>query len=191
MLNIFIGLFFIFFDPDINLTEIFSFDLQLGTSDMVIGLLPGFIGYGLIYLGLRSLSGKSKHLTNAQYISAFAMFIDLIRWTCKALGITLGVVNTVFAFITLACFIVMLFFIVQGIKAFADADGININQTKLKISYIFVAVIRVMFDLFGLSILASASGFGIFLSLLLVIAEVVFILRFYKTMKLYYNALRS
>ena len=77
MNNIFIGFIFVFLD----------FNLDLGSSR--IGLIPDFIGYVLIYQGLKELSGQSRRFSNAALIrspSAMAVYtaacctaLDLLR----------------------------------------------------------------------------------------------------------------
>ena len=87
MKNIFLGLFFIFFNIMIYLTKWFGIDFELGINDMAIDILPPFVGFGLIAAGLISMRGKTKNFTYAQWIATATIPLDLLRWTCVFLGV--------------------------------------------------------------------------------------------------------
>ena len=76
MKKIFIGLLFI----------TLNFNIEIGAS--AISLLPDFVGYILIYLGMREIEHLSNHFLSGKRISVAAAVVSTITYVIAALGIS-------------------------------------------------------------------------------------------------------
>lgn len=75
MKRIFIGLLFVFFDFNISINEVH-----------ILGLLPDFIGYFLVWKGCGELAELSENFANAQKPCAFLMILSAMEFCSNLLG---------------------------------------------------------------------------------------------------------
>lgn len=189
MVNIFIGLFFIFFDTTLNITELFEFDLELGLYDMVVSILPSFVGYLLIFIGLNSMRGKTKNFTWAQWISGVLVVIDLVRWTCVALGL-LGDDESVFQIVIYLGMSAMLYFMAVGIRDIAQTAQVKLNQKSMMVHTVVLIATHCVMYLFRNQLLNSGLFDGaVMLAFFVIVVNVLYILAFYRMRKKYKKAL--
>lgn len=189
MKNIFIGLFFIFFDWTIDITEYFDIDFELGIYDMVISILPAFVGYLLIFIGLNSMRGKTKNFTYAQWASGILTLIDLIRWVCVSLGL-LGDDEAIFLVILYVGMSAMLYFIAVGIKDIADVSQVKLNQKSMMVHTIMVITAHFIMRLFSNNLLVSGLyGTAAVLAVFVMSVNALYIWAFYRMSKKYKSAL--
>lgn len=189
MLNIFIGLFFIFFDLPIKVTEWFDFDLELGIYNMVVSILPSFVGYILILTGLNSMRGKTKYFTWAQWAAGVLALIDLVRWTCVSLGL-LGDDEIAFQIIIFVGMSVMLYFFALGLKDIANAAEVKLNQKSMMVHTVLLIATHFVMHLFSNQMLQEgAYNSAMFLAIAVIVVNVLYIWAFYRMRKKYKNAL--
>ena len=83
MLTVFIGLFFILLDLPIAVDSI----IGVRSASSVFDLLADFVGYIIIYMGLRSLSGNGKKFKMAETLSWVMFGIGLVEWVTYGIGL--------------------------------------------------------------------------------------------------------
>lgn len=189
MTNILIGLFFIFFDLTINITEYFKIDFELGLYDMVISVIPSFVGYILIFVGLNSMRGKTKKFTYAQWASGILVLVDLIRWTCVSLGL-LGDDEIVFQIIIYIGMSIMLYFIAAGIKSIADSAQVKLNQKSMFCHTVILIATHFVMHVFSNNLLSSGLyGTAALLAAFVILINLLYIWAFYRMSKKYKKAL--
>ena len=176
MLKMWIGFLFIMLD--------FSFDIEGHT----IELLPDFVGFALLALGLGELKAESKRfgaaqpfawtlagLTGAYWLAdVCGLFIER-QWLYLGLGMGLWALS-----------LYVIFEAVRGVRETGERRGCDLNAAALKKVWIVMAV------------LAAASYAGLFVPVLALalsaasfITGLVFLWQFNKTKKRYEEALRE
>lgn len=189
MTNILIGLFFIFFDLTVNITELFEVDFELGIYDMVVSVVPSFVGYILIFIGLNSMRGKTKNFIYAQWAAGILILIDLIRWTCVSLGL-LGDDELIFQIVIYVGMSVMLYFIAVGIKYIADSAQVKLNQKSMMIHTVTLIATHFVMYLFSNNLLVSGLyGTAALLAIFVILINLLYIGAFYRMSKKYKKAL--
>lgn len=186
MTNIFVGLFFIFFDLPIYLTAWFDIDIELGIYDMVLSLAPSFVGFILIFTGLHSMRGKTKNFTYAQIMSGVLALIDFVRWSLMLLGL-LNKNESYFLIIDYIGTCVVLYFIATGIKEIAQNAQVKLNQKSIMVH----TVIWILLHFVNLLITNNSSdAFSqVMMVALVFIINIIYILAFYRVTKKYRKAL--
>lgn len=178
MNKIFIGLFFVFIDVNVS----------LGGS--AISLIPDFIGYLLIYSGLKQMQkesywfGRTKSLTIVLFIySAFGFFSDLTGLiptvvSGRAAVILLGYLSTVAG-------LYIAWSIIKGIKDMEQEKEHNFFGRRSMASWKMIALFQLISPIFGIiGQFANAyfaqvfSQWSMLLSIAGVIASIVFLMDF-------------
>lgn len=178
MNKIFIGLFFVFIDVNVS----------LGSS--AISLIPDFIGYLLIYSGLKQMQkesywfGRTKSLTIVLFIySAFGFFSDLTGLiptvvSGRAAVILLGYLSTVAG-------LYIAWSIIKGIKDMEQEKEHNFFGRRSMASWKMIALFQLISPIFGIiGQFANAyfaqvfSQWSMLLSIAGVIASIVFLMDF-------------
>lgn len=186
MTNIFVGLFFIFFDLPIYLTAWFDIDIELGIYDMVLSLAPSFVGYILIFTGLYSMRGKTKNFTFAQITSGVLALIDFVRWSLLLLGL-LDKNETYFLIINYIGTCVILYFTAMGIKDIAQNAQVKLNQKSIMVHTVIWALLHFV-NLLVSNNTSDTLSYVIML-VLTVIINLLYIFAFYRVTKKYKKAL--
>ena len=188
MINVFVGLIFIFFNLPLKITEWFGWDIELGIIDMVIDALPSFVGYGLIAAGLIAMRGKTKNFTYAQLLAVSCLPIELLRWTCASLGLSLEGFGRGLQIIVFIATIAMLYLFIKGLCDITAEAKVNIGQNALRRSWYVMVIVDLVVFFFGTAM--QMDGMLIAPSLLGyldIILRVVFLLFFWRMTKKYYN----
>lgn len=188
MKNILIGLIFVFFNLPLRITEWFGWDLELGIIDMVIDILPAFVGYGLIAAGLISMRGKTKNFTYSQWIAVSCVPIELVRWTCASLGLSLEGFGRGLQIIVFIATVVMLFCFIKGLDDITAEQKANIGQNALRRSWYVMVVVDLVVFFFGTAMQMDGMLLApSLLGYLDIIVRVIFLLFFWRMTKKYYN----
>lgn len=178
MNKIFVGLFFVFIDVNISL------------GNAAISLIPDFIGYLLIYFGLKQMEkesywfGRTKSLAVVLFIySAFGFFSDLTGLiptvvSGRAAVILLGYLSTIAG-------LYIAWSIIRGIKDMEEEKEHNFFGRRSMASWKMIALFQLISPIFGIigqfanSYLARIlNQWSMLLSIAGVIASILFLMDF-------------
>lgn len=159
MNKIFIGLLFIFFD----------FNFEFGAS--VIDIIPDFIGYIIIYMGVKELADESQIFKRAQTVAFIMCIYSIAEVWCNLLGF-----RSVFYFTTIigmAGYLYLTYLIADGVMNLEGIYGTDLSGTRLKQAWKYLALFSVLTYLTFISpVLAT-----IFLVISFIVA-IVYLVRF-------------
>ncbi|MBP3347147.1 MAG: hypothetical protein J6L92_00120 [Clostridia bacterium] len=185
MLTIFIGLFFILLDLPIAVDSI----IGVRSASSVFDLLADFVGYIIIYMGLRSLSGNGKKFKMAETLSWVMFGIGLVEWVTYGIGLgedfsfALWICDILVEFGALA----VLYYIVGGIDEMSIVGNVDIKSKRLKTAYIVLAgAVIIMLILHFIDHIGAVEFVW---TIIRWICAIAFIFFFYKTKKRYYEAI--
>ncbi len=175
MSKIFIGMFFILFD-----LKLFLFILNFN-------ILPDFIGYIILLLGIMELKECSKHYKNIIPITICMIIISSIISIINFLMININpVVNEFIDLITTGIFMYLLYEIILGIKDMEKADDNNYKSTTLyKIWQVLLIVLSVGYLSLIIPHFSENTFLIIFLSITNIIIFLIFVIAFYITKNIY------
>src|SRR5574344_1033321 len=108
MTKIFVGFLFAFL----------NFNLHMGSG--TLGLIPDFVGYLLLLLGVKELAGESDYFTKAQPYFLGLTIYDAIVWLMNLMGRNGTIVATL---LSLASIVVGLYATYQLFKGFEDMQN--------------------------------------------------------------------
>lgn len=173
MNNIFYGLLFVFLD----------YDVPIGLS--VVGLIPDFIGYILIFSGLTELSaGKDRFSRMKPFVIVMAVYTALL-YASDLFGVYL-IMGTMIRFLLgLAAVLMSLYMsynIVAGIKALETALEQTLNSRPLLYVWIISALLRLA--AYGLYLIPELSTISIITGN---VAGIAFLVLMNRTKNLYYR----
>ena len=175
MKNIFTGFLLVFLD----------FDLNLGSSK--IGLLPDFIGYISMIIGLSELAQDSVRFTKAKTYAFGMAFYTGILYIFDFVGITpsFGVFSYLFSVLATVVSLYISYNIVMGVFDIEKKHGISLDGERLRAAWMLNAVFSVLTYL-----LYWAGPLGIFSVIAYFIVAVYFLVVFNRSKNLYYTSVR-
>ena len=155
MNKIFWGLLFLFFDININ----------------EISILPAFVGYILIYLGMKEYEETPAFAKARPWVIASIVWA-VIFWLPLLNPGYLSVIGT-------ALQLLVTYFILQGVEQIEGMQQINLNSSRLRKAWYVTLVCLIAAYLMGLmtaglAVVAMIAGF---------IAAIVYIVAFYQCKK--------
>jgi len=174
--NIFIGLLFVFFNLTFNIGAV------------TINLIPSFAGFILILRGLGELRGKSGFFEKAQPFSLFMGVFTGILFVADLLPFYIpGFLSAGTGVICAGVYILILYYIVIGIKDIERAEGQDFGGGGLYGAWKIQAVFYIAAQLFGMGLLIVPFLWHLrnIASFISFIAYIIFLVRFYRTKKLY------
>lgn len=169
MQKLFWGLLFVLLD--------FTYSFESGT---IIGLLPDFIGFFLIYTGLKELAPESGRFAKAMpwsiglaVYNAILYTMDVFAWNIELISWGLGVLNILAG-------LYVIFLISHGVQEMAEQNCFDLNGGKLVGVWIAMALSQILAA--GLVWIPVASIFATFSTL---ITAIVYLVSFHQSKKLY------
>lgn len=164
MTHIFVGYLLVFFDITVN----------------GIDLLPNFLGYALIFIGLGKLAEKSVCFAKGKpWALGLAVFTALVQ----VIRVDFPVSYVLFTLAAVAGLYLM-YQIDHGVLEMEQAEGLDLGADKLIEIWKLQAI-------FHISCSFPSFGTGALLGLLIVagfVTNVIFLVRFYRTKKAYESA---
>lgn len=170
MKKIFIGLLLVLFD----------FTLSFDTH--VLGLLPDFIGYLLIVLGLKELLQlwNSPAFTLARSLGIAATVLSAISYLWDLLGITFGWFSVGWGVLCTVLFLVISYQLVLGVQDIEAQSALNLESGKLRARWLPMAILQ------------AAAWFTLWVELLYIVLlvlmlvfAVLFLIAFQRSMQQY------
>lgn len=136
MRNIFVGLLLI------------SLDFNLTFDQLIIGLIPDFVGYFILHKGLLELTAleESIQLERCKPIATKMIYFTAILYGLDFFGITpsLGVVERVLGLISLFVYLWILYQIIQGILVIQEKYRTDMNGERLLTLWKIIVVLDVI-----------------------------------------------
>lgn len=172
MKRIFIGLFFLLFD----------LNFYMGTS--VIGLLPAFVGYILILLGMGKVEDSRGYQSVRSKIKIPAIFMG-VMWVMGCTGLSVMVpsgVAYVLVLVSAAFQLLVTWWIVKGIREMEDTFHYDLYGRSLRTAWQVIlawVVLDKLAAFVGVDLLELLAG------LMRAVFSVYYIFRFYKSWKEY------
>lgn len=160
-----------------------DFDLKFGSSK--VGLIPDFIGYILIFVGLAELTAGNDRFSRARPFAAAMAVYTGILYGMDLLGISYTLGTLIPFLLGLASTLISLYIsynIVMGVKDLEAALEQDLNSRPLYSMWIALAIfslaIYAIILIPGLNPLCIIAGF---------VVGIAFIVLFNKTKNLYYG----
>jgi len=172
MRKIFVGTLFVFLNFHINLPS------------STIGLIPSFIGYYLMLVGLAELTGFSRRFSKIRPVVMIALVYSAIIYVIDLVGASLiasQLQTAALAVVSTALSLFISYNIIMGIKDIEIASGHNLESGPLYAAWWLCAVFLIIgYAVFLVPLLA------IFLLVIVFILAMFFLFKFSKTAHLFY-----
>lgn len=138
--KIFIGLFFILLDLNVKMPSAYE------GMYYVIGLLPSFVGYLLIALGLRQFSGRNKFFDLSEKASWLMFILTLLSYGLNATGFVYSVMTLSFVLglVIVVGTILVPFMIIKGGQEEERKTGVFWNTRMMLNFWIFYTIFTVL-----------------------------------------------
>lgn len=159
MNKIFWGLLFLFFDININ----------------EISILPAFVGYLLIYFGMKEYNREHSEIpayTKARPWVIAATVWAALFWLPLLKPGYLSVIGT-------ALQLVVTYFIMRGVEQIESIREINLNSSRLRTAWYITLVCLIVTHLVSL----LAAGLAVIAMIIWFVAAIVYIIAFYRCKK--------
>lgn len=177
MASIFYGFIFLFFDFTINI-DIISF-----------GLIPDFVGYIFIVIGLGELRSESRCFERARPWAVAMAVYAAVEYVLGLFGI-MSLIQMLASVIDIGCFVIYVYImamIINGIKDMEVNNYTDYNAAGLRSIWIAEVVLQTIVHVMTmLSVISSAGGL-VMLQLPLLIAilviHIIFLIKFNDTRK--------
>lgn len=182
MTKIFVGLILIMLDINV---DIYMLRFEL---------LPDFIGFALLFLGMRELASKSKYFKSAMAVDAVLFVGALCEWVFLALGLVQTSSDAVTFFDTAEnlCVFYLTFCVVQTLVDSEKETGYNFDAARLKniwLCWLAVSIVVLAALLFINIVIANTSGLWGLAVIALTCADfavaVLFLFFFYRSKEKY------
>ena len=159
-------------------------DLNISVGQSVIGLIPDFVGYLFIYLGLREFAMKGDKLGTAKIFSLLCLVLSLASYILDILAvIEAGAAAVVFAGVQLIMGLYLMYLIVFGLNDI-EKSGVILDCKNLLLFFYIEAGMSVLF--FAAAALNSYIGIGTYIvTAIYIAATVLFLGAFLKTKRLF------
>lgn len=115
-----------------------EFNINLETA--VIGLIPDFIGYILLVMGLKEMVSESGFFQKSIPLSAGMAVYSAVCYLLDLLGIT-GVYDFILGMINTACFFYILYLMIKGIEEMQTKSGKNLYTDNLNSIWLCLLVL--------------------------------------------------
>lgn len=168
-----IGLLFIFFD------------FSLAYEGLDVGLLPDFIGYALLALGMRDLLKRwdSSSLRLASILSIMAVAVTAIQYLFELMALNLGIITVLWSALCLALFLGITFLLAQGVREVEGLSAMDLGGGRLRQSWLLMAAVQLL--AFVLPLILSGEILDLVLLGAALICNVLFLLVFCRSQQLY------
>ena len=152
MKSIFISLFFIFLDFSINF------------GNMRIGLLPTFVGYLLLYRGLKTIYTESPHFAKMQPFSMGMAVYNGLLYILDFLGMSLwlGYIGVFLSFVSMVLGLYILYEVIQGVMEMERTNEVDFYGERLKTTWtvLLIGQFTTFVLLLFAALIASSFSFG-------------------------------
>lgn len=173
MRNIFVGLLFIFLDFNLTIDQV------------IIGLIPDFIGYYILRKGLIELSflGESVRFEKIKPMATFMIYFTSILYIFDLLGFTqsLGIAQRLIGLISLSIYFWILYQIILGIMDMQEKYLLDLNGKRLLKLWKIMALLNVI------SFILIQFYFIISIAFLNFVATICFLIVLNQTRSIYYT----
>ncbi len=134
MKKILIGLLFIFFD------------FVIEYEGLNVGILPDFIGYALLALGIRDLLKKwdSSDLRLASILSIMAVAITAIQYLFDLVALDLEMIGTLWNALCIALLLGTTFLLTQGLREIERLSSWDLSGSRLRQSWLLMALVQLL-----------------------------------------------
>jgi hypothetical protein len=171
MNNIFIGFLFVYLD----------FNITFGTSR--VGLIPDFIGFILIAIGVAELTAGNDRFSRVRPLAiGMAVYTGLL-YGMDLLGVSynLGILSFLLGLASLIVSFYISYSIVRGVQDLEVSLGQNLNGGPLYSAWLALAVCTV-----AIYVLILVPGLNVLCVIVSLVIGIVFLVMFSKTKNLYY-----
>ena len=168
MFKIFAGLLLVFLDFNLIFVE------------SLIDVLPDFLGYIIVYLGLKDLSDHAPSFNSAKIICFIMCIYSISEFWCSLLGLL-----SIFSYTAILGSIGYLslnYMIIKGIKEIEENINIDLDSYSLLQSWKYLSLFTIVaFLTFMSSVLTSI------FSIIAFVFTIIYLYRLYKTTKMFLN----
>lgn len=168
--KIFIGLIFIFI----------NFNLSFGA--ITIGLIPNFVGYIFMIIGLNELKNESDYFNKVRPFAIAMCIYNVITYAIDLFGISYSIMflGIILGLISTAVSLYISYNIVSGVIDIENKRSVDINGSKLKSRWNLLAVFQVV------CVLTLYIPFlSIVCMLIAVVFTIMFLVEYRKTKNMY------
>ena len=161
-----------------------NFDLNFG--DMTVGLLPGFVGWYLIWKGLTELRDQSGHFEKVRTAAIVLIVYSAVIYVLALLPFPMdfGWVSVLLRVLASALSLYVMYGIIRGIQDFEVRCGTSLNGAAMLQIWKFDVVLELC-DL--VVTLLSVPAAALILTIAVVVLKVLLLVRLYKARNLYQN----
>ncbi len=168
-----------------------TFDIDLGGGH-VLTLLPDFIGFIVIFLGIHEMLDWGINFKRAQIAAVAMIAYSAVTFTTNLFALESGMLGTITDVLFTLMTLYMYFEIVEGIGSIEKITGENLNYERTKKTlkiYMVLVIFAYVVLIPAVSLFASSVLVGMLGLLVLIIAAfvfyIIFITHIYKISKLY------
>lgn len=138
--KIFIGMFFILLDLNVKVPSAYE------GMYYIIGLLPSFVGYLLIALGLKQFSGRNKFFDISGKVSWIMFALTLLSYGLNATGFVYSamMLSFILGLLIVAGTILVPFIIIKGAQAEERKTGVFWNTRMMLNFWLFYTIFTVL-----------------------------------------------
>ena len=171
MSKIFAGMIFIFINFHINV------------GSVRVGLIPNFIGYIFILLGLMQLEGFSPRFTKVKPLAAIMIMYSLVTYVLDLIGVSYSaglLLGIILGVVYMGVSLYISYNIVTAVKEIEEAEAQNLNSESLFNAWI----LSVLFGALTL-IIFLVPLLGIFVLVVAFVFAINYLVKFYRTKNLF------
>ncbi len=178
MSKIFLGLIFIFFNFSID----FSFLITIK-----LNFLPDFIGYILIYFGLKEMTKYSKKFKDLMPISIAMMILATISDSLSFFMININlIINLVFNIALTSFLVYSLYKIIKEIKNIEKHEKNNYGSKLLSKTWWFFAIsLYISYIIYFISLITNKNLITTEITIISILIQLIFIIIFYRSKHLF------
>lgn len=156
------------------------FDCSLNIGSMILGFLPDFLGYFLIWTGLRSILGESDSFSRIRPLCLVLGGYGLVVYVMDLAGITMALSWFVlfFAILSVAGRLSVTWHFVKGLEEMEQRSGRELGASLLRERWKMFAVFQVV--AIGCAFIPLLNLAGVLASL---VANILFMMAVYSTGK--------
>ncbi|MCD8118028.1 MAG: hypothetical protein LUE29_00810 [Lachnospiraceae bacterium] len=169
-------------------------DINVDIYMLRFELLPDFVGFALLFLGMRGLASKSKYFRSALPVDAVLFVGALCEWVFLAIGLVQASSDAVTFFDTVEnlCMFYLTFCAVQTLVDLEKESGYHFDAVRLKkvwLCWLAVSAVVLVDLLFINIVIANTSGLWGLAVIALTCADlavvVLFLFYFYRSKEKY------
>lgn len=125
---------------------LFSATIALPVVNISINIIPSFIGYGVLYLGVNQFRKKSKHFNDIYYITLLLFFFSIFDFIYIILPFdpTNGLLDFIVKIINVTGMLFVSYKVIWGISEIEASEQIPMNTESCKSLWIYMAILAIV-----------------------------------------------